>query len=243
MVADVEDHHRGAMSTIPAELRELHDGDSRHAMASSRRRFLRGAGIAGLGGTALTIGGTVLGWSRLVGPSGARAGGGGGGEGGGDAAIAAFAESVELAAAQVYAVASASGLLTTAAVAAAATTFAGHHDEHARAFASVAGDAATGEPNPGLLELLTTKLEGTRTETAVLRVVYDLENAAAATYLGALGTLESEQTLALAASILPVEAQHAAVLGVALELPAAEYIPTFEMSDEAVSTDDFPVAE
>ena len=78
-------------------------------------------------------------------------------------------------------------------------------------------------------------------EKAILKIAYDLENAAAATYLFALGALTSKAALQLTASILPVEAQHAVVLGSVLGLKLADIIPSFQTTTGAVNPTDYPV--
>ncbi len=231
MVKDVDERHRDGMADMAGNIAELHRGEGRRVMAASRRRFLQGAG---LGGLALSIGPALLPVSRLWSPAFAQESG--------DAGIAAFAESVELAAVEAYMAAAASGKVTTPAVGEAATTFAGHHQEHAAAFGGAAGDAATGEPNPGLLEEVGGQLEGAADEPAVLEIAFSLENAAAATYLFALGALESAEALQLTASILPVESQHAVVLGSVLEKQPTEYVPSFETQDAALKPDAFPIS-
>ena len=71
-----------------------------------------------------------------------------------------------------------------------------------------------------------------------------LENAAAATYLFALGALTSKAALQLTASILPVESQHAVVLGTVLGKAPTDktYLPSFQTQDGAVTPDEFPIA-
>ncbi len=231
MVTDVDDQHRDGMRDMADNVAELHQGEGRRVMAGSRRRFLQGAG---LGGLVLSVGPALLPVSRLWSPAFAQESG--------DAGIAAFAESVELAAVQAYMAAAEGGKVTTPAVVEAATTFAGHHEEHAGAFGGAAGDAATGQPNPGLLDEVGGQLEGAAGENAVLEIAYSLENAAAATYLFALGALESTEALQLTASILPVESQHAVVLSTVLGKPTAEYVPSFETQDAAVKPDAFPIS-
>lgn len=224
MTEEVDACHRDGMANLPDQIQELHRGVGRQ---------LTPARTAGLGGAGLTvaIGSLVLplaGLARAAAQSG-------------DAGLAAFAESVELAAVEAYKAAAASGKVTTAAVGQVATMFAGHHTEHAAAFGAAAGDAATGQPNPGLLEAVGGQLTTAADEKAVLRIAYDLENAAAATYLFALGALTSTPALQLTASILPVEAQHAVVLGAVLALPATDYLKNFETTDGAVSPDQYPI--
>ena len=44
-----------------------------------------------------------------------------------------------------------------------------------------------------------------------------------------------------AASILPVESQHAVVLGSVLGKPATDYVPSFETTDAAVDPTKYPI--
>jgi hypothetical protein len=158
-----------------------------------------------------------------------------------DATIAAFAESVELAAVAAYEAAAGSGKVTTPAVVEAATMFAGHHSEHGAAFGGAAGDKATGMANAALLAELGPQLEAAPDETAILELAYTVENAAAATYMFALGALTTAAALQLTASILPVESQHAVVLGQVLGKPATEFVPSFETDTAAIKPDKYPL--
>ncbi len=231
MVKDVDEQHRDGMDSMADNIRELHDGEGLKLMGNARRRFLQGAG---LGAAAVTVGPAVLPLSRLWSPAFA-------GAGSGDGALAAFAQSVELAAVEAYGAAAGSGKVTTPAVVMVATTFAAQHQEHADAFGGAAGDAATDAPNPGLLEEFGPMIEAAADENAILELAYGLENAAASTYLFALGALESTEALQLTASILPVEAQHAIVIGSVLGKSVPDMVPAFENTDQALSPDQYPV--
>jgi Ferritin-like domain len=216
-----------AVEIIEPELRNM----VRRVIAPSRRRFLRGAG---LGAATVAVGGSrPLRW-RLWAPALAQESG--------DPEIAAFAESVELAVVEAYRGAAASAKVTTPAVADAARAFAEHHEEHGAAFGAVAGGVATGRANPGLLEEVTDQLEGAADENDVVEIAFGLENAAAATHLFVLGVLESAEARQVAASILPVEAQHAVVLGGVLGRPPTELFPSFENQDRALDPETLPVA-
>ncbi len=57
----------------------------------------------------------------------------------------------------------------------------------------------------------------------------------------ALGATTDEGALGLMASILPVEAQHAVVLGSVLGVPTAALIPPFETDTAAVTPTTFPI--
>ncbi len=191
---------------------------------ATRRRFLRGAGLSGLAASALPL--TAL-------PRRAFA------QEAGDAAITAFLESIELALVEVYG--QIDTALLTSKLAADLGRFAQHHREHATALAGAAGDEATGEPNRELLGDLDDEQARVRDETAVLRLVFSLESSAAATYLFALRALEARDALALAASVLPVESEHAIVFGTALERPVTELVPVFQNQDAAFKPESFPV--
>lgn len=232
-VADVDEQHRAGMSTLPEDIRALHSETRRFRAvfrpSASRQAVRRAAAATGF----VTIGSQLLPISSLMPRAFAASG---------DAGIAAFAESVELTAVAAYEAAAGSGLVTTKAVLDAAVTFMGHHREHGAAFGAAAGDAATGALNQGLLDALSPALGAAMTENDVLEIAYDLENAAAATYLFALGALESVAALQLTASILPVEAQHAVVLGQAIGADAATLLPSFETETGFVDPAKFPVA-
>jgi hypothetical protein len=232
LVRAVDETHREGMDTMAADVAELHHGEGKRLMGSSRRTLLKGAG---LGGAVIAVGSALLPVGRLVGVAGAQTG---------DAGVAAFAASVELAAVAAYMAAAQSGKVTTPAVLQAATTFAGHHQEHAAAFASAAGSAATKDANKLLVEMIAPQIQAAADENAVLEIAYGLENAAAATYLFALGALTSKAALQLTASILPVESQHAVVLGTVLGKAATDktFLPSFQTQDGAVTPDKFPIS-
>ncbi len=220
-----EENHE-AMRTMRSDVSDLH-AELRIAQGgTSRRNFLIRSGIAA---SAVTIGGSLIPMSSLWSPAyGAELS---------DADIAAFAASVEYTAVEVYKAAGASGLVKTPAVGAAATSFAADHTAHAAAFASNSGGKATGKPNTTLLTMLADQLKAAKTENDVLKIAFDTENAAAATYLFALGALKAGAYRDLTASILPIEAGHAAtismVLGIALTDPKA--VPKQQTEDGNLS--------
>lgn len=235
MVAEVDQLHHEGMRTMASDIAELHRGEGLGLMAEPRRAFLKKVGLTGI---VLSIGSALLPIGDLVTPAFAQAALD-------DSAIAAFAESVELAAVQAYAAAGASGKVTTPAVLNAATTFSGHHKQHADAFAAAAGSKATHKPNPALLQTVGDQIKAAQDEKAVLNIAFGLENSAASTYLFALGALQDPKALQLTASILPVESQHAVVLGTVLgKSPTADptYLPTFISEDQKVDPAKFPVA-
>jgi len=234
MVREADDVHREGMETFADDNRELIYGELRHGRTgTSRRRFL--AGAAG-GGALLTIGSVVAPVGRLVLPASAQ-----------DAPtvedLAVFAASVEYAAVEAYGAAADSGKVTTPAVGDAATLFADHHQQHGDAFAALVerNDIA---PNPGLLDMVGGQIADAADEAAVLEIAYGVENAAAATYLFALGVLDDVPASQTMASILPVEAQHAITLGFVLGKPLDDetLMPPFETTDAALDPADLPAA-
>jgi hypothetical protein len=160
----------------------------------------------------------------------------------GDSGIAAFAQSIELGLVQTYAAIGATGIVTTPAAVNAIMTSGSDHDEHAQALGDVAGSAATSTPNRKLVNSYRAEVRKAADERALLDIAYRLENQAAATYLFALGVLEATGAVQLAASILPVESQHAVALATLLGKDARETFPTFQTQDEALKPDEFPVS-
>lgn len=230
LAADVDDQHHDAMATIHDRLAEVHRGETGRLLASSRRHFLRNAG---LGGLALSVGTTLLPMGRLL-PAAWAEGSISEGE------LAGFAQSVELAAVAAYEAAIDTGLLSGTVVDV-AEVFRGHHQDHADALGGVASEDAVDEPNQALLAAASEQLQGATDEEAILALAQDLENSAAATYFYALGVLQDRDAALAAATILPVEGQHAVVLGQALGQELEEYVPTFQGSEGAWTPAEFPV--
>lgn len=224
----VDEQHRDGMVTMAADIADLH-AETRLL----RRDVLRRAGI---GAGALAIGSAMVPFAGLL-PAAAQ-------EQAAeltDVDIAAFAESIELAAVEAYKTAAAGGKLQPAVVQV-GNTFAGHHAEHAKAFAGYARASATGKPNPGLLQAIGGQLSAAPDQKAILQIALDVENAAAATYLFALGALEDAVALQLTATILPVESQHAVVLGEALGKPLDKTtLPPFQTQTARVDPAKYPV--
>lgn len=196
-----------------------------------RRSFLRRAGI---GGAVVAVGPALVPVERFLPPAAAQAAG--------DAALAAFAESIELVAVAAY---EAGVELLSESLAPVLQTFAGHHEEHAEAWAAVAGDAATGQPNAALLEALTPAIEAFGSQNEVLRFARDLENQLSVTFGHLVTVLEEADVVAAAVTILPVESSHAATLSYELDEGPEAWFPfgPLESSDLALGLDPavFPV--
>lgn len=229
MASDIDDMHRDSMRTFAEETGELHFGEEFRA---GRRSFLKKA-AAGTG--VIAFGSGIVPIRSLLPVAGAQELD--------DVTIAVFAESVELAAVEAY---KAGAPLLSAEVLPVAELFLGHHQEHAGAFAALAGDAATGEPNAALLEALGPTIQGLTDEAGVLGFAKTVENQAVATYAFALTALTSTEAASGTATILPVESAHAAALSLALGEGPDAWFPfgAFESADiaDGINPADFPVA-
>jgi hypothetical protein len=200
-------------------------------MTTSRRAFLT---RAGLGAGAITIGSAVLPIRDLFASAQETTT-----TKTDDTDIAAFAESIELAAISSHQAAAASSKVGAGAGQVLAG-LAAHHAEHAKAFAASAGAKATGKPNAKLADVLAGQLRDAPDQNGVLRIAFDLENALAATHLRAVGTFTAITARQLAASVLPVESQHAVVVGAMLGRPLADTVPVLETQDLAIDMAKFP---
>jgi hypothetical protein len=218
MASDVDDMHHDAMHDFSEETAELHLETSR-----SRRSFMAKTGAMGVGAALLTAGSGLVPFDRLIGVASAA--------GLTDTQIAGYAQSVELAAVAAYTAAAPAlkgDVLTVAQL------FASHHKDHADAFGKVAGKDARPTANPKLVAAVTPTLNtvtagvkaGKDMTTPVLEFAHTLENQAAYTYAAALTLLSSQAYAAATSTILPIEAQHATVLAVALGKGAADLFPT-----------------
>ena len=209
-------------------MRTLRDG-------ATRRSFLTKAAT---GGGLLTVGSMVAPISRFVPAATAQ-------EAepapvSDDVELAMFVAGLELAAVEVYRAAAATGKLTNAGNQI-ATMFGGHHQDHADALNEIIGeDAAVTEPNAALVDEFGPMIRAAADEAAILEIAYALEEAAASTYLNAIGELEDVRNAGALATILPVESQHATVIATALGKPASEYLIDFLTTDAAVDPADYP---
>lgn len=225
---DVDDLHHDSMRTFKDEAEHLHYGIPE--LRDSRRGLFK---KAGLGAAVLTFGSQLIPVRSLMPVAFAQ-------EELSDVDIGVFAESVELAAVAAYQAAVDTGLLSEAAVEV-GTMFAGHHQEHAAAFAGLVGDAATGQANQAVLDVYGPRIAEAADEAALLSIALELEEGAAATYHFGLGLIQDPNVAAAPAQILPIESAHAVVLGQVLGNDQASYLPSFQTSEAALSPTDFPV--
>ena len=143
------------------------------------------------------------------------------GDGGGemDLALARTAASLEKLAVDTYQTGIDSGLVTTMAIADAATLFQSHHQDHLDALNAVIGDAGAEEvtePNAAVFEaLIEPAVAAAKAEKDIVQIAFDLEAAAAQTYVFAGGELSTPTLRSTIMTIGGIEARHAAILQVA----------------------------
>ncbi|HEV7525200.1 MAG TPA: ferritin-like domain-containing protein [Acidimicrobiia bacterium] len=231
MTADLDDMHHATLPVMKealAEWSELHHqlraGVAR--VAPSRRGFLLGAGVA-LGGLALAACGSSSksGSSGAANPTIPTSRSTGGAKLTGDLAVVALAAGLENLAVQTYAGgirAATAGKLGTVppAVVTFAQTVKSHHEQHAQAWNAVlagAGKPAVTGVDKTVKDAVVDPAFAKVTDAVGLAgLALVLENVAAATYLEAISVVSAPAGVKTAATIEPVELQHAAILNFVL---------------------------
>lgn len=234
MTRDLDQMHRDqtlpAMQAAVSEWAEsLRTGDTGTPRHASRRTFLLGAAGVGAGGLLLAACGSS---SKASSPATTAPGSnssvaGGASQSGalsGDLAVAAMAASLENLGVFAYNAglqAAQAGKLGTVppAVATFAKTAMAQHKDHAQAWNSVltaAGKPAVTATDPALTPTVQQKFAQVKDVTGLAELALLIENVAAQTYQNGVGVLSSSKAIAVAATIQPVEMQHAAILYYAL---------------------------
>jgi hypothetical protein len=208
--------------------------------AHSRRIFLLGTGGV-MGGLVLA----ACGGGSKSATSGSSTSGSSGTTGGltGDLAVAALAAGLENLAVNTYqgAIDNAAKLGVPPAVATFAMTAQSHHKQHAAAWNSIltgAGKpAVTGVDQTVKTGVIDPGFAAVKTVPDLAKLALGLENVAAATYLnGIQNALQDTGAIKVAASIQPVEMQHAAILNFVLgEYPVPD---SFSKTDGARTPSD-----
>jgi hypothetical protein len=236
-------HHDQAMPAMRSSLQAWID-DERQGFAVSRRSLLLGSGAAVVGGVLLAACGGS-GGRTTSGPS--AAGGGSGSNPAkltGDLKVAALAASLEnlgVFAYQAGLQAAQAGKLgpVPPAVATFATTALAQHQQHAAAWNSVlraAGKGSVTETDPALTPTVNQKFAQVTDVGGLAQLALEIEGIAAQTYQVGVGALTGDKAVATAASIQPVELQHAAILNLVLGQPP---VPNaFNPTSDARSTSD-----
>lgn len=209
--------------------------------SASRRQALGRIGT-------IAIGAVTLSWTSLL-PAAAQESDTEGGntattapppdEGLSEVELLAFMESVERSAASAYGKA----LARLGASKAALAPFQAHHETYATTLAGLAGlTNQFGKVNPVLTQVTEDQLRDAADDEAVHRILRDLENALSGTQLAALETLGDSNAKTVAA-ILVVNAQHATVLDHLIDPESPVSIQPFEIVDQAMPPEAFPIKE
>jgi hypothetical protein len=216
MTGDLEQLHRDVGA--PAMAKAINEWTERSH--TSRRGFLIGAGaLAGGAVLAACSSGSSSPTTTAAGSGLASAG-----KLTGDLAVAALAASLENLAVAAYGdvlTAATAGKLGTVppAVATFATTVKSQHTQHAQAWNSAivaAGHRAISAPDPVLTPVITADFAKVTNVTGAAMLALKLEEVAAATYQSAVSAVSATSSIKVAASIHPVEMQHAAILNFVL---------------------------
>jgi rubrerythrin len=217
LAGDVDELHHEQMKTFQEEAADIHLDTARAA------RHRTGLAVpAAIGGAALVA---LPFMATRVSAQGLD-----------DQTIAGYAQGVELAAVEAYKAAApvlSSGTLPVAQL------FMSHHQQHADAFGAVAGAKKATGPNQKLVTALGPTLQGIKDEMAALDFAFVLEGQAAYTYAAALTLLQDPAYAAATSTILPIEAQHQVVLGLAVGKSVDDVFPTgaFESTKLGDGTD------
>jgi hypothetical protein len=217
------------LTVMTNDLKQIHHDVGMPAMESaidewtersrtSRRGFLIGAGAVA-GGAALVAVGTTgpAAWAGTA--KGAKSA-----KLKGDLAVAALAASLENLAVAAYGdVLNAAGAGKLGSVPPAVsnfvTTVKAQHTQHAAAWNSAivaAGHSAIATPDAALVPTVTKDFAKVTDVTGAAKLALMLEDIAAATYQSAISAVKATSSMKVAASIQPVEMQHAAILNFVL---------------------------
>ncbi len=218
MTRDLEQIHHDV--GVPAMDRAIREWTERSR--TSRRGFLIGTGA--LAGGAVLAACSSGSSNSTTTTSGSGSSGSTAAKLTGDLAVAAVAASLENLAVAAYAdvlTAAGAGKLGAVppAVATFATTVKDQHTQHAQAWNSAitaAGHSSVTTADPVLTPVVTADFKKVTDVTGAAKLALMLEDVAAATYQSAIGAVTAASSVKVAASIQPVEMQHAAILNFVL---------------------------
>ncbi len=154
-----------------------------------------------------------------------------------DVTLLSFVQSLELAAAELYAMAGKALAGKPADAAAVVGVLTEHHRAYADSLSGLLGRRAPNTANKTLVDELSKDFSSA---SEVLIAAGALEDTLVATHLEALTELKSTDAAALLASILTVEARHNSALLLLTDSPAAPQKPA-ETTNAALSPRDYPV--
>jgi hypothetical protein len=132
-----------------------------------------------------------------------------------DILVLSTASSIEHYAAGVYTEAAGLDVVSSPALISAMELFAAHHSQHASAFEAAtqqAGGIPYTQPNPQLRLAAVHQLAAIRVEADVVRLVYLIEQVAAATYTASVGQFSDPSLNGAIMAVGAVEAKHMTVL-------------------------------
>jgi hypothetical protein len=234
MTADLDAmHHDLALPALKSSLQEWTEDIHAHAPAEraplDRRRFLaRAGGVAGgVAGVALLAACGSSGSSSAPKASASAAAASSGGEGqslSGDLRVVAMAASLENSGIATYTAgikAATAGKLGTVppAVVTFAETAMAQHEDHQKAWNAVltsAGKSSVTAVDPVIQPTIDAAFAKVTTVTGLAELALMVENIAGETYQNGLSVIASAAGIKTAASIQPVEFQHAAILNFVL---------------------------
>ncbi|MGH9920688.1 MAG: ferritin-like domain-containing protein, partial [Nitrososphaerales archaeon] len=218
-----EMHNDESMPMLRSSVQEWIETNHEHNAAGtiSRRGLLVGTGAAAIGGVLLAAcssGGSSP--PTATRPSGSSSPA----SLTGDLKVAGLAASLENLGVYAYGAgikAAQAGKLGSVppAVVTFATTAMGQHQQHAAAWNSVitgAGKKAVTETDPALTPTVNQMFGQVTDVGGLAKLALEIENIAAQTYQAGIGALSSTKAIQTAASIQPVEMQHAAILNLVL---------------------------
>ena len=222
LTADMDERHQETLPKMRAAVAEWVEGEgAEERNRVSRRGFLAGGGILVAGGALLAACG-----SSTAKKTTATAAAGAGASGGAsvDVQAGAMAASLENLAVFAYGAgiqAAQAGKLGTVppAVVTFATTAKAQHQDHADAWNAIvtgAGYQKVTVTDPALTSTVQSDFAQVKDAGGLAKLALTLEDIAGATYLNAIGVLSSKQAISTAATIQPVEMQHAAILNFVL---------------------------
>lgn len=221
LTSEMEERHRETLPEMRRSVTEWAEvrGPEARESALSRRGFLAGSGLLVVGGAVMAACGSS--GSSSMSSTKAKAGASGASL---DVQVGAMAASLENLAVFAYNAgiqAAQAGRLGSVppAVVTFATTAKSQHQDHANAWNAIvtsAGYKKVTVTDPAVTPTIQSAFTQVKDVTGLAKLALQLENTAAGTYLNGIGVASSNQAISTAATIQPVEMQHAAILNFVL---------------------------
>ena len=135
----------------------------------------------------------------------------------------------------------AAALIGSPAAVHAVEAFVAHHRAHARALAELGGTSALSAA-PAKVVAALAPTDPMTSERDALAFLHTLESRLAATQQFVLGAIETVPAISLLAATIPVECQHATVLGSLLSLPMGDVVPVAQGTAGHLDPEDYAPA-